>query len=243
MEWTAVRKIQPFVLLNIRTEGLDLANNRIGIIDRKAFWTSELNKTSTHSALTRLNLQSNNFYYFDGGIFDSLINLETINLCNNKLSNKHHLYMVYIPHIIINLHRLRYFFISNNKLSSLHNKWLPANLLYLDISENQIVAIHNKTFAGAPKLSVIKLSLNNIMYIRYDTFSNLGSIRLVNPGELKPCTCKYVWYLNTNSNSIVCDNSYNKYPSIREYLREDCKQHIPGIYYYIYIYIYTYIFI
>ena len=35
-------------------------------------------------------------------------------------------------------------------------------------------------------------------------------------------------YLNTKSNSTVCNNSNNTYTSTREYLKEECKEHTPA---------------
>ena len=84
------------------------------------------------------------------------------------------------------------------------------------------------TFEGAFNLNRIRLSPNNIN-IEYNTFSNLTKLTYIGVfhNDLI-CTCKYIWYLNTKSNSKVCENSNNKYASIREYLNEECK--LPGKY-------------
>ena len=130
---------------------------------------------------------------------------------------------------IINLNKIEYFDISENELTQLPIKWLPNNLTYLDISENAIEYISINTFEGAFNLNEIWLSLNNIT-IEYNTFSNLTKLTYIEvfPRNSYNCTCKYTWFINTKSNSTICDNSNHYYASTREYLKEECKEHIPG---------------
>ena len=199
---------------------LYIVNNHIETIHPKAFWTSESNNTTTHNELKRLHLYYNKIEYIKGGTFDPLINLEVLELDNNKLSNIDNTF-------IVNLNKLEYFNIAHNKLTLLPTKWLPYNLQLLDISGNAIEYMSINTFEGAYNLKAIHLSLNNITII-YNTFSNHIKLSNINVYPLDKCTCKYIWYLNTKSNSIVCDNSNNKYASIREYLKEKCKEHITG---------------
>ena len=148
-----------------------------------------------------------------------MINLENLYLYNNKLSNIDNTF-------IVNLNKLIHFDIGNNELTQLPTKWLPNSLQNLDIYGNTIEYMSIDTFEGAFNLNNIWLSPNNIT-IEYNTFINLTKITsiVVYPSDLE-CTCKYIWYLNTKSNNKVCDNSNNKYASIREYLKEECK--LPG---------------
>ena len=83
------------------------------------------------------------------------------------------------------------------------------------------------TFEGAFNLNEIIVSLNSIT-IEYNTFSNLTNLTYINRYLFNSdmCTCKYLWYLNTKCDDAVCDNSNNKYASIRDYLKEECK--LPG---------------
>ena len=208
-----------FILLNIKTFYIDLSNNKIVTIHPKAFWKSESNNKTTHTELKHLYLNYNYIKYIKSGTFDPLINLENLYLYRNKLSNIDNTF-------IVNLNKLTHFYISHNELTQLPTKWLPNSLQYLDIEGNAIEYMSIDTFEGAFNLNKIVLSLNNIT-IEYNTFINLTKLTsiIVYPSDLE-CTCKYIWYLNTKSNSKVCDNSNNKYASIREYLKEECK--LPG---------------
>ena len=208
--------------MNIKTVRLYLINNHIVTINPKAFWTSESNNTTTHTELKVIHLYGNKIKYITSRTFDPLIHLEILNLNSNKLSNIDNT-------LIINLNKLKYFYIAFNELTSLPTKWLPYNLQRLYIEGNAIEYLSIYTFEGAYHLHRIDLSLNNIT-IEYNTFSELTKLTYINvyPYELDTCTCKYIWYLNTKSNSTVCDNSNNKYASIREYLKEECKERIAG---------------
>ena len=208
--------------MNIKTVSLYLVSNHIVTIHPKAFWTSESNNTTKHTELKRLHLYYNKIVYITSGTFDPLINLEILNLNTNKLSNIDNT-------LIVNLNKLKSFDITNNELTLLPTKWLPYNLQRLDIERNEIEYMSINTFEGAYNLNTIELSLNNIT-IEYNTFNNLTKLTHINVYQRNSdtCTCKYIWYLNTKSNSIVCDNNNNKYASIREYLKEECKEQLPG---------------
>ena len=208
--------------MNITTIELDLSWNQIVTIHPKAFWTSESNNTTTQTALKRLHLDNNNIKYIKSGTFDPLINLEYLYLYSNTLGNIDNTF-------IINLNKLKRFSISHNQLTQLPTKWLPNTLQRLYIESNEIKYVSSKTFEGALNLTFIELSLNNIT-IEYNTFSMPSNLTIivVDQYNLEICTCKYIWYLNTKSNSNVCDNSNNKYASIKEYLKEECKP--PGYY-------------
>ena len=208
--------------MNIKIVNLYLLNSHIVTIHPKAFWTSELNNTTTHTELKYLNLDDNKIKYIKSGTFDPLINLEILKLNNNNLSNIDNTF-------IVNLNKLQYFSIAHNELTLLPTKWLPYNLQRLDIRWNAIEYMSSNTFEGAYNLNRIDLSLNNIT-IEYNTFSNLTKLTHINEYtiNLDTCTCKLIWYLNTKSNSKVCYYSNNKYASIREYLKEECKENIAG---------------
>ena len=216
-----ITKVQSFILLNIKTVSLDLGGNEIVTIHSKAFWTSESNNKTTHTELKYLYLYNNNIKYIKSGTFDPLINLEKLHVYNNKISNIDNTF-------IVNLNKLEYFRIDNNELTQLPTKWLPNNLIYLDISANSIEYVSINTFEGVFNLSEIWLSPNTIT-IENNTFINHTKLTIgVNTLHLYICTCKYIWFLNTKNNSIVCDNSKNNYTSTREYLTEECKDYIPG---------------
>ena len=206
--------------MNIKTVILYLVYNHIVNIHPKAFWTSESNNTTNHTELKELYLYRNQIKDIKSGTFDPLINLDILDLNNNKLSNIDNT-------LIINLNKLKYFNIAYNELTRLPTKWLPYNLQALSIEGNAIVYMSSNTFEGAYNLNRIQLSINNIT-IEYNTFSNLTKLAYIDVYHSDTCTCKYIWYLNTKSSSIVCDNSNNKYTSIREYLKEECKERIAG---------------
>ena len=209
-----------FILLNIKTEYLGLSDNKIVTIHPKAFWTSESNNKTAHTTLKHLNLNDNNIKYIKSGTFDPLINLEELYLYRNQLSNIDSTF-------IVNVNKLTHFDIESNELTQLPTKWLPNSLQYLGIAINAIEYMSIDTFEGAFNLNTIWLSPHNIT-IEYNTFSNLTKLTTIElyTSDLEICTCKYIWYLNTKSNSKVCENSNNKYASIREYLKEECK--LPG---------------
>ena len=209
-----------FILLNIKTLVLFLNSNKIVTIYPKVFWTSESNNKTTHTELTSLVLYNNNIKYIKSGTFDPLINLDILYLNSNKLSNIDNRF-------IVNLNKLVFFRIDFNELTQLPTKWLPNSLQYLIINGNAIEYLSIGTFEGAFNLNMIRLSPTNIN-IEYNTFSNLTKLTYIKVAtdDLEICTCKYIWYLNTKSYSKVCDNSNNKYASIREYLKEECK--LPG---------------
>ena len=220
---TRITKVQSFILLNIKTiYSLVLSNNKIVTIHSKAFWTSESNNKTTHTELKRLDLSNNNINYIQSGTFDPLINLETLYLFRNKISNIDNIF-------IVNLNKLTRFRIDNNTLTQLPTKWLPNSLQHLNISGNAIEIMSIDTFEGAFNLNYIWLSPPNIT-IEYNTFSNLTKLITIEvyPRNSYECTCKYTWYINTKSNSTVCDNSNHYYVSTREYLKEECKEHVPG---------------
>ena len=214
--------MQAFILLNIKTVRLYLVSSHIVKIHPKAFWTSESNNTTKHTELNELYLYRNQIKYIKSGTFDPLINLEILNLNNNKLRNINN-------KLIVNLNKIYRFSIAHNKLTLLPTKWLPYNLQRLEIRHNAIEYMSSNTFEGAYNLKVINLSLTNIT-IEYNTFSNLS--KLIHIEVYRPnsdtCTCKYIWYQNTKINCTVCDNSNNKYASTREYLKEECKEQTLG---------------
>ena len=211
-----------FILLNIKTVELYLYRNKIVTIHPKAFWTSESNNTTIHTKLKHLYLNNNNIKYIKSGTFDPLINLEYLYLYANKINNIDNTF-------IVKLYKLTYFNIEDNELTQLPTKWLPNSLQSLYITDNSIKFVSSKTFEGAPNLNTLWLSLTNLI-IEYTTFSNLTKLRniKINYIDLEICTCKYIWYLNTKSNNKVCHRSNNKYASIREYLKEECKAHLTG---------------
>ena len=208
--------------MNIKTVELNLCFNKIATIHPKAFWTSRSDSTTTHTKLKQLYLYNNKIQYIESGTFDPLINLENLYLYNNMLRNIDNT-------IIINLNKLQYLYIENNELTRLPTKWLPTSLRYIDISGNAIAYLSSDTFDGASNLHGLKVSLNN-MTIEYRTFGTLPKLTTieVDPYDLHTCTCNYIWYLRTRSDSVVCDNSDNNHISTREYLREECREHIPG---------------
>ena len=217
-----ITRVNAFILLNIKTFYLVLNGNKIVTIHPKAFWTSESNNTTTHTELKSLYLSKNNIKYIKSGTFDPLINLEELYLYANKIN--------YIDNTFIaNLYKLIHFNINNNELTQLPTKWLPNSLQYLYIRGNAIEVLSSKTFEGAPNLHRIWLSLTNLN-IEYTTFRYLTKLKYINlyNRDLEICTCKYIWYLNIKSNNKVCDNSNNKYASIREYLKEECKEQLIG---------------
>ena len=169
-------------------------------------------------------LHNNTIKYIKSGTFDPLINLEELYLFNNKLRHIEGAF-------ILNLHKLTYIGIENNELTKLPTEWLPTNLKHLDFSGNAIDYLSSNTFKGAFTLYNIWLSLNNIT-IEYNTFINLTELTYIDiyPRNSDACTCKYMWYINTKviSYDPVCDVSNTNYTSTREYLKDQCEEHITG---------------
>ena len=233
---TDVTRIKEFILLNTKTLNLDLSNNNIVTIHHKAFWTSESNNKSSHTALYYLNLEKNNIKYIASGTFDPLINLINLELATNELS--------YIENkLIVNLYNLKYFIISFNHLTQLPTKWLPNNLTYLDIRDNAIEYLSSYVFDGAPGLRHVSLSIKGVT-IDSNTFSKFDKLSVYVFPDTLLCTCKYRWYINTKSNISVCAYGYNflRYRSVRQYLKEGCTRQTNGYYIgdimpFVYIYI------
>ena len=206
--------------MNIKTYRLVITFINAVTIHPKAFWASESNNITKHAHLTYLILNNNNFKYITSGTFDPLINLVLLRLDCNKLTKID-------SQLFVNINSLSILFISHNQLTQLPYNWLPHDHIHaLYIFGNAIEYLSNKTFEGITYLYKIKLSLNNIT-IEYNTFKGLG-LKIIKISDYKPCTCRYVLYLNTISNNEVCDNSYTKYESIREYLKEECLPQIQG---------------
>ena len=211
--------------MNTKVVYLYLSDNKIERIHPKAFWTSEYHNKTKHTELNKINLYNNKIKFIQSGTFDPLVNLEFLYINKNKLINID-------TTLIVNIKKLKHFHIYKNQLTKLPTKWLPTNLESLDVSGNTIGYISINTFEGAFNLNKIEITLNNIT-IEYDTFSKLTKLTTIKayPRNKNRCTCKYIWILNTliYDNSDLCDNSNNNYISIREYLKEECKNHIPGI--------------
>ena len=225
--------------MNTKTYNLYLSYNKIETIHPKAFWTSESNNKTIHNELKYISLVHNKIIYVTSGTFDPLINLETILLFKNILNNINN-------KLIIHLNKLKTFDLYFNKLTHLPTKWLPISIEYIDISKNAIEYLSMDTFEGAFNLNKFEMTIQN-MNIEYDTFSKLTKLKtlMVYPRNSGICTCTYIWYINTyinDNNGTLCNTNKTGYANIREYLKDKCKEHIPGIYvYYIYIYIYIYI--
>ena len=184
-----------------------------------------------HSRLIFLDLSYNIIKHITSGTFDPLINLEQLMLFRNMISNMDNA-------LIVNMNKRTSFNIGNNELTRLPTKWLPTKLQQLYISGNAIKYLSVNTFEGAFDLYRIELPLNNIN-IGYNTFSKLTKLRYIEyPRTIHTCTCTYVWYLDTGSDSTVCHNINTNYTSIRDYLKEECKDHIPGIHIHTHTHIY-----
>ena len=235
--------VQAFILFNTKTFYINFGDNKIVTIHPKVFWSSESNNKTKHTELKKLALHKNKIKFIETGTFDPLINLEYLSLQRNNLINIDYL-------LIVNLNNLNKFVIYFNKLTQLPTKWLPNNLESLDISGNAIEYLSLNTFEGALNLNTLEMTIHK-KTIEYNTFSKLTKLTTIIafPPNSEMCTCKYIWVINTiiYDTSALCNNSNTNYTSIREYLKEECKDHIPGIYLYviyykcIYIYIYIYI--
>ena len=197
---------------------LTLSFNKIETIHPKAFWSSSLNSRTSHNRLEYLNLRNNNIDYIKSGTFDPLFNLNRIILWTNNIT-------MIEQKLFLNILKIRYIDISNNKLTNLPIKWLPNYLTRLDIEDNYLKRLTRETFYGAINLAQLFLSSPRNIVIDYDTFNNLYKltdiiIRHDDNLVYKVCNCDYIWYLKTNSNSKVCTTEDNE---IRKYLEENCE--------------------
>ena len=223
-----MKRIQAYILVNIRTSWINIARNSIETIHPKAFWKNETAALSTHADVKFLDLSSNNIRHIESGTFDPLVNVVYIRMSANKLTSVSNA-------LIVNLPSLRVFNIDDNLLTELPTGWLPKSMLKLGLANVGIKSLTRGTFAGAPDLGYVTLSLRYVD-VAYDTFADSKKLVTfkVTP-EVYPCTCAYVWYLVTLSSSVVCSTSS---PDIRTYLRQECPTNIlKGIYILIYFYI------
>ena len=230
--------VQAYILLNIKTVYIYLGDNKIVTIHPKAFWSSESNNKTKHTELKKIVLLRNTIKFIESGTFDPLINLEYLSLQRNNIINIDNKF-------IINLNKLKLIKMYNNDLTQLPTKWLPNNLETLYISGNSIGYLSIDTFEGAHNLNTFRMTIINIT-IEYNTFSKLTKLTTITviPRNSEMCSCKYIWVINTimNDTSTLCNNSNTNYTSIREYLKEECKDHIPGIYLYVIYYKCMYIY-
>ena len=191
-------------------------SNKIETIHPKTFWSSLIDSRTSHTRLEYLNLRNNNIDYIKSGTFDPLFNLTNINLHFNKITNIE-------QKLFINIPKIWFIDISKNTLTNLPITWLPYSLIRLNIINNGIKRLTSDTFLGAINLVELWLSPQHTT-IDYNTFADLSkliNIHVRNYGDLEIiCDCDYIWYLNTNSNSIICTTEDNE---IRKYLEENCK--------------------
>nr|XP_015813250.2 carboxypeptidase N subunit 2 [Nothobranchius furzeri] len=103
---------------------------------------------SNQARLQKLTLNFNNFKSLLPGTFDSLKQLETLQMKNNFISA--------LPaYLFLNLNKLR----------------------VLDLSQNRLEDVANETFSGLRRLEVLKLNNNLISHLTPDTFSNVSQLR------------------------------------------------------------------
>ena len=203
-------------LVNTNMIFLSIHFNKIETIHPKAFWSSSLDNTTSHTRLEHLYIDNNNINYIESGTFDPLINLTGIYIQNNKITNIE-------KKLFINIPKIKYIDISNNTLTNLPTRWLPSTLFIIAIANNDIERLTRETFQGAINLVKLWLSPHNIT-IDYNTFTNFSKLNYIDikyngTNFVKACTCDYIWYLNTISNSTVCLTEDN---DIRKYLENNC---------------------
>ena len=227
---TNMIRIEQFFLANVSTKELFIRNNTIRTISAKAFWTGESNNETTHTELKELHITDNRIEYLTDGTFDPLINLEVLFLSRNRLRSLG-------SEIVINLSTLVNFGFSENELTALPVDWLPESLERLSFTGNRIGHLSRETFRGAPDLNSVALDPKE-MTIEFDTFASFSKLNTVYLWQAGPCTCNYVWLLNTKDENAYTSCSYNKekYASVKEYLLEECTKYIPGYYYNYYYY-------
>lgn len=116
----------------------------------------------------------------DGNVFDYFVNLTSLNLSNNQISQieKEHFKQIGESLELLNL--------SNNQISSLDDIYFNSfkKLLKLDLSNNQVKEIKKEDFSKIGKtLKILNLSNNKISSFRdhiFDSFVNLTHLSLNN---------------------------------------------------------------
>lgn len=176
-------------------KSLDLQSNRLKQLKSDSFKTTP-NLVSLSVANNELTVLS------DSSVFDSLLDLENLDLSHNKLRN------VYLN----NLMALRTVDLSNNQLEVIRFQDLP-NLKEVFVSNNRIDRLTNETFINTSSLSVIFLQHNAIESIDYNTFHSLqhlltldlssNQLRAINPLLLKHNIHLQSLYLDNNLISYI----------------------------------------
>lgn len=142
----------------INLEEMDLAENKIQILEEKTF--------ASLKAMKKLHLRDNKIRNFHPGIFKNLVNIEFINLRGNEIE-------ILDDKIFENLADLKLIFIYKNKLKGIP-KALFKNNLKLEIiwlHENKIEIIDDNMFDHLLNLKTVDLRSNTCIDEKYNETS------------------------------------------------------------------------
>ena len=212
---TNIKNIQAFVISGIRIKKLKLSRNRIETIDPKAFWSSATNAKSKLDKITYLNIAFNRLERITGGTFDHLIKLRYLHLNNNRLRTID-------ADLVVNMRYMKYLNVAYNKLSLVTTSLFPRSLHTLNVMRNPIGRLTNASFASPTRIVKLRISFKDVI-IDANAFAGWKTLKVIEARPMGRCSCAYVWYLNTASNSKVCDLRKSEYSGdIRAYLNAEC---------------------
>ena len=146
---------------------MNLSEKRIESIKSNAF--------EDHNCLKKIKLNKNDINELEPDCFNHLTRLETLYMCNNKLTAIKGLEferLAFLKHL--NLKRNQIDSIESNSFVNL------AHLEFLDLSFNDMKCVTAKIFAGLISLKNLNLESNQISYIEKDSFIALSNMFILN---------------------------------------------------------------
>lgn len=131
------------------------------------------------SDITRLDLSGNGISYIPDNLFEDLVNVEWIDLSDNKISMAFDIFLTFL--------NLKGIDLSTNGLKSIHpHLFLDLkNLEFLNLMENDIRGIENITFIDLESLRDLNIRKNNILELWEDSFVDLKNLETLDISENK----------------------------------------------------------
>ncbi|KFO85370.1 Reticulon-4 receptor-like 1, partial [Buceros rhinoceros silvestris] len=197
------------------SERIFLQNNQITLLLRGHFSPS----------MVTLWIYSNNITFIDPNTFDGFVNLEELDLGDNRylralaadtfqgLVKLHALYLYKcglssLPSGIFGgLHNLQYLYLQDNHIEGL------INLDRLLIHQNQLQWIHRRAFHDLRRLTTLFLFNNSLSELQGDCLAHLGALEFLRlNGNPWSCDCKarslWEWLhrFRGSSSSVICES-------------------------------------
>ena len=122
--------------------------------------------------LSVLDLSNCKLHDVKDGMFNGLVNLETLNLdkCLIKFVQKN---------AFADLHKLKFLILSNNYLKRVDAKIFDklTGLTELNLSRNEILGVHKNAFSNLAALTFLDLSFNKLKSIKAKTYTSLVNLQ------------------------------------------------------------------